>query len=144
VRDGLADERIGVRHSGAILGCDLEQVNECVASKIPSCPPTAPLRTRTPLHPRWLILFFSIFGCPAQQPDGTGTPLSEREPLSIFKIFLVLLQVGVLETTLPVKRRSWITSGLPVTRQYPKMQERGRVFPLEKQLEVRSYREPSA
>jgi hypothetical protein len=28
VRDGLADERVGVRHSAAILGCDLRQVNE--------------------------------------------------------------------------------------------------------------------
>jgi hypothetical protein len=28
VRDGLPDKRIGVRHIGAILGCDLKQVNE--------------------------------------------------------------------------------------------------------------------
>jgi len=28
VRDGLPDKRVGIRHSAAILGCDLEQVNE--------------------------------------------------------------------------------------------------------------------
>jgi hypothetical protein len=28
VRNGLADERVGVRHSAVILGCDLRQVNE--------------------------------------------------------------------------------------------------------------------
>ena len=28
VRHGLADERVGVRHSGAMLGCDRRQVNE--------------------------------------------------------------------------------------------------------------------
>jgi len=28
MRDSLADEGVGVRHSAAILGCDLRQVNE--------------------------------------------------------------------------------------------------------------------
>ena len=28
VGDGLADEGVGLRHSAAILGCDLRQVNE--------------------------------------------------------------------------------------------------------------------
>ena len=28
VGDGLADDGVGVRHSAAILGCDLRQVNE--------------------------------------------------------------------------------------------------------------------
>jgi hypothetical protein len=26
--DGLADEGVGIRHSGAMLGCDQRQVNE--------------------------------------------------------------------------------------------------------------------
>jgi len=28
MRDGLSDERVGVRHSTVILGCDIMQVNE--------------------------------------------------------------------------------------------------------------------
>jgi hypothetical protein len=28
VRNALADERVGIRHSAVILGCDLRQVNE--------------------------------------------------------------------------------------------------------------------
>jgi hypothetical protein len=34
VRDGLTDERVGLRHSAAILGCNLKQVNELVCLKM--------------------------------------------------------------------------------------------------------------
>ena len=33
VRDRLADKRIELRHSGAILGCRLRQVNECTNAR---------------------------------------------------------------------------------------------------------------
>jgi len=36
VGNGLADEGVGLRHSAAILGCDLRQVNEskCFGDKL--------------------------------------------------------------------------------------------------------------
>jgi hypothetical protein len=36
MRDYLADENVGVRHSAASLGCDLRQVNELGQSAGPS------------------------------------------------------------------------------------------------------------
>ena len=53
-----------------------------------SCPPKGPVRTRTPLHPGWLILFFSIFGCPVPANGVTEMPLGCR----VFSI-----QLGVLD-----------------------------------------------
>ena len=44
VGDGLADEGVGVRHSAAILGCDLRQVNELGAQDLIG--PTAGARQR--------------------------------------------------------------------------------------------------